>query len=638
VGAVSHVPTLDRVTSAKPAPSGRSPRDRSATLTVGVALLSLAFGLRATIFAPSELGLDGLLSVGIAQRGPAYVIEFSLRDVHPPLYYLLLWAWLGVVGPSFATARWLSLAAGALSLAIFFRLLAGVAGRRAAALGLLLAAVLPAAVFVDATVRDFTFGLFLSLLSFWAFRRSDTGPAATRRPVAVVALALLTVASLLTWYFHALVWLIQVVTALTSRRRLLVPLLAGGILAAPWYFPFGLHLRRLVLEGSFGSMGSTPQNLDLVSFLTSAGGALIGRSPPPTLAPWLLPAWVMLALGGAAVLARRRPGTAVLLAGGAAAALLATALLYRVWIGGEFLTRYFLLAGFPGAALIAVFLAELRPRILGCAGAGILAALGLGFYATFLPLRPETDSRAAFHAWLAPQLRPEDAVIFDDLPDAGHFLLASAGRVEVHSFHTQGPAYLWESDPGAAARALGAPADRALWRVRNPGPGNDRAARLDAALLEAWAPVAGFLRAGRPVAQYRGASAWRTLDAGFDGRIVLEGAAGPQRVVSGHRLPVALRWRAASVPASDLKVFVHLVDAEGRLVAQHDGVPGEGTRPTASWTPAVPVIDLHWVDIPNAAAPGSYTILVGLYTDHARLMLADGRNALSLGIVEVVAP
>ena len=70
-----------------------------------IALLGLGWWLRLTILARTELGLDGLLSVGIAHLRPLEILDFSLRDVHPPLYYLLLSLWLHLTGPSFPAAR-----------------------------------------------------------------------------------------------------------------------------------------------------------------------------------------------------------------------------------------------------------------------------------------------------------------------------------------------------------------------------------------------------------------------------------------------------------------------------------------------------------------------------------------------------
>jgi hypothetical protein len=82
-------------------------------------------------------------------------------------------------------------------------------------------------------------------------------------------------------------------------------------------------------------------------------------------------------------------------------------------------------------------------------------------------------------------------------------------------------------------------------------------------------------------------------------------------------LTVSLFWRSDGQVRADNHVFVHLLDEDGELVAQHDGVPGGG-RPTWSWQEGEIVPDDHGLVVPQAAfsRAGAYTVSVGLY-DHA---------------------
>jgi len=66
--------------------------------------------------------------------------------------------------------------------------------------------------------------------------------------------------------------------------------------------------------------------------------------------------------------------------------------------------------------------------------------------------------------------------------------------------------------------------------------------------------------------------------------------------------------------------FVHLVDAEGNIVAQHDKQPLEGDWPTSAWQPGETVPDTYTLDIPEQTAAGTYQLRVGLY------LLRDGRR------------
>jgi hypothetical protein len=60
-------------------------------------------------------------------------------------------------------------------------------------------------------------------------------------------------------------------------------------------------------------------------------------------------------------------------------------------------------------------------------------------------------------------------------------------------------------------------------------------------------------------------------------------------------------------------------------VAQHDGVPGDGARPTDRWRPGAVVPDRHPLSLPAPPACGPYRLLVGWYErDTLRRLPADG--------------
>jgi hypothetical protein len=100
---------------------------------------------------------------------------------------------------------------------------------------------------------------------------------------------------------------------------------------------------------------------------------------------------------------------------------------------------------------------------------------------------------------------------------------------------------------------------------------------------------------------------------------------------SGNTLTVTLVWRAEETPTTSYRVFLHLLDAEGNLVAQSDGVPAGWTRPTTGWLPGEYVTDTHTLTIPPEAAPGEYTLQAGMYVPgDARLTAADGSDAIHL--------
>ena len=81
----------------------------------------------------------------------------------------------------------------------------------------------------------------------------------------------------------------------------------------------------------------------------------------------------------------------------------------------------------------------------------------------------------------------------------------------------------------------------------------------------------------------------------------------------GEALDVTLYWEAQSPPVENYTVFVHLVDADGQVVAAHDGMPGENSFPTRAWPPGQLVSDNHQLDLLPDLAPGTYQVNVGLY-------------------------
>jgi 4-amino-4-deoxy-L-arabinose transferase-like glycosyltransferase len=76
---------------------------------------------------------------------------------------------------------------------------------------------------------------------------------------------------------------------------------------------------------------------------------------------------------------------------------------------------------------------------------------------------------------------------------------------------------------------------------------------------------------------------------------------------SGSDLEVILHWHALETPGQAYHVFVHLLDEGGAIVAQADGVPGEGQLPTRGWLPGETLIDPHRLALP-VDLPGSTSI------------------------------
>ncbi|MCL4458608.1 MAG: glycosyltransferase family 39 protein [Chloroflexi bacterium] len=103
-------------------------------------------------------------------------------------------------------------------------------------------------------------------------------------------------------------------------------------------------------------------------------------------------------------------------------------------------------------------------------------------------------------------------------------------------------------------------------------------------------------------------------------------------------LKVTLQWRALREMDIGYTVFLQLLDAQGVLVAQDDGLPQGGARPTTGWVEGEIVADTHELVNADWLAPGKYTLIAGMYDSSTseRLRTADGHDYILLG--EVVLP
>jgi len=87
---------------------------------------------------------------------------------------------------------------------------------------------------------------------------------------------------------------------------------------------------------------------------------------------------------------------------------------------------------------------------------------------------------------------------------------------------------------------------------------------------------------------------------------------------------VPLLWRAEAETPTDYRVFVHLVDATGNIVAQSDAAPAGWTRPTTSWLPGEYVLDTHTLTLPATLPDGPLSLRVGLYDPDTGARLLSG--------------
>lgn len=111
----------------------------------------------------------------------------------------------------------------------------------------------------------------------------------------------------------------------------------------------------------------------------------------------------------------------------------------------------------------------------------------------------------------------------------------------------------------------------------------------------------------------------------------------PATASAGEEVGVRLTWGATEPIHRPYTVFIHLLDSEGRLVAQADGLPRDGEWLTTCWVPGQAFEDSFTVQLDEATPVGSYVLRAGFYwlPTGERALLPDGSDSVELGAVLV---
>lgn len=96
----------------------------------------------------------------------------------------------------------------------------------------------------------------------------------------------------------------------------------------------------------------------------------------------------------------------------------------------------------------------------------------------------------------------------------------------------------------------------------------------------------------------------------------------------GDVIGLAIEWEALDGIEARYKVFVHLLDGNGQLVAQRDAEPVGNLKPTDGWQSGEIVLDQHGLLIPASLPPGEYELMMGLYEvlgSNSRLLIGTDK-------------
>lgn len=197
-------------------------------------------------------------------------LAITANDRHPPLYFALLAVWRDIGGESRLGLRFLSIAAGLITVAAVYRIGADMRGQRAGLIAALGMAALPLSVYYSQEIRHYGLLTLWTALSWLALLRLLARPSRWRW----LAYALTVCGLVYTLYFGVFVLIAQGAALMLSRRRLwaLSAWLAAGILYLPWLMIILTQQASFLVFG----IGANPGTLRLPDGLWDAVSLLFG--------------------------------------------------------------------------------------------------------------------------------------------------------------------------------------------------------------------------------------------------------------------------------------------------------------------------------------------------------------------------
>jgi len=649
-------------------------------------LILIAFGRGAWALGGKSLWWDESLSLHRARGTLGYLLSNTIVltdtiynvdtiDNHPPLYFLLLWGTVRLLGETEFALRFPSLAFAVLLVPLLFatgrRLVDRWAGLGAAAL----AALSPMYLWYAQEARMYTLLAFLSLLSFYFFVRTFFGPSGLtdlrRRWRWVIAYVLVTLCLVLTHHLSSLLIGFQLLVlglALlrgARRHRALMVIVAGvasvvvasGVYAlvtlprpkggAGYRFvPLWVILRDVWNASSLGLSVDVGDwyvlliDLVFLLFLILGFVRLVrpGASPRWRTSGWLLAGYLLLPIG----------------------AIYGVSFFQPAYMN----IRHLILITPAFYLLLASGLTMWRRQWAVVALLGWLLVIGGMAYSTYnyyYDPAYDKDHHREWGAYLREHVRPGDIVVVDPphiaelydyyadsgVPWVGLPLLSGSTQETVDKLEE----LLQNYD-----RVWLAVSHTPPWGDRRHLPQtwlNENAFRVAFKGFESYASnveAAAYLRdwPSIPELPHDG----QLLQVRYNPALRLEGYRIISSPESGQVLHVELFWGTDELGPEQVSVVLRLVDSEGRLWGQGEQCPFNGLYPMWQWQPDLLLRDEHELSIWPGTPPGTYELEVALVSQPDGCAGGGGRSIsptmaplnvlrgdrVLLGTVEVQAP
>ena len=627
-------------------------RDRWGVLAL-LAILLLAVGLRLYRLDHQSLWNDEGTSVALAQRDLVTITRNAAHDIHPPLYYYLLHCWVGLVGTSEFAVRSLSVLGGVSLVAGAYHLGKRLFGAATAILAALFVAMSPFYVYYSQETRMYIFASLFGLLSVlsldhflddWAQKEAFPFPSAaiyaltcvlaiyshyfaftillaqniafsiwlvrdsrgrreTRRPWWRIALQWVAIQAIVLLCY--LPWLVLSWSSLQSWPAISAPFSPADLLRKiVRVFPLGVTVdesRRNLLVGAALSLLIFPAAFSRTRIRDDLPLGDRFTSHRPNLHAWLAILYLAVPIIALYGLSLKRP-------------------MYK---------PKFLLVAAPAYQLLQargiIVLGHWARRATKMRWGQIAVAVGLtlvvcavsayslvGLYANEIHFR---DDYRGIVAYIDAHAGPQDAI-----------LINAPSQIETVDYYYHG---------GLAEYPL--PAQRPIDTAKTEANLEEIVARHHRLYAIFWATKEsdpeGFIES------WLDQRCFKTLDSWF-GNVRLVVYAVPQAIPgeiehptdyvlgekirlrgytctpeprSGDILQLTLFWEALTPIGKRYKVFTHIVDARGNIVAQRDSEPGGGGRLTSDWRTGELISDNYGLLLPPGTPPGEHILRVGLY-------------------------
>jgi mannosyltransferase len=606
-----------------------------------LAILLVATGLRFYRLDAQSFWNDEGNTARLVERPVALIIEGAAGDIHPPGYYLLLHVWRALAGESEFALRAFSALCGVLTVAVAAAAGQYVGGRRVALGAALIVAVHPLSVYYSQEARMYALlGLASALTLVFSLKSQRESSRVQSRESTVQNLKskIKNLPLLLTPY--SLLLALSIALGLYTQYAYIFVLVGLNLaFAIDWVLRRPWNWRALwswIAAHILGGLAFLPWAPIAVAAsgwrppdLTSAQAVqeitrtlLVGITLPAGDAPWVIACAALLLLLALTTYApptlpsRSRFGAWAALG----MALIPPALILLLGLYRPAYLKFMMTSVSPLAVVLALplrragsHLEMARNWIAGMLLLALLSAQVASLQHLYADPAYARDDYRGLVARIATEARPGDAI-----------LLSAPNQWEVFTYYYRGPLPVYPAPyrPDSSEAATWVDeivANHTRLFVLFWGDAESDPERLIESYLAQHAYKAGDAWVSTVRLAVYGMAALpdaptTSLDARLGDVIALEGYALPEVTFApGDIIPLTLFWQAEATPAERYKVFVHLLDADGTLIAQTDTEPVGGFVLTTLWSPGESLIDRYGVLVPPDSTPGEYRLLVGMY-------------------------